>query len=80
LDFRFGDTPETRFEPVKVDGTFRHSDTIALGGTVVTAHDVARTHKPVVRCQRTPPRRAGPSRPKFENGNSSNNPTSQEVK
>jgi metallo-beta-lactamase class B len=38
LDFRFGDTPEARFEPVKVDGTFKDSDTISLGGTVLTAH------------------------------------------
>jgi metallo-beta-lactamase class B len=38
LDFRFGDTPGARFEPVKVDGTIKDSDTIALGGTVLTAH------------------------------------------
>src|SRR5213592_4541199 len=38
LDSRFGDTPEARFEPVKVDGTFKDSDTISLGGTVLTAH------------------------------------------
>jgi metallo-beta-lactamase class B len=38
LDFRFGDTPGARFDPVKVDGTFKDSDTIALGGTVLTAH------------------------------------------
>src|SRR5436190_11371014 len=38
LDFRFGDSPEARFEPVKVDATFKDSDTIALGGTVLTAH------------------------------------------
>jgi metallo-beta-lactamase class B len=37
-DFRFGDTPGARFEPVKVDGTFKDNDTIALGGTVLTAH------------------------------------------
>jgi metallo-beta-lactamase class B len=37
-DFRFGDTPESRFEPVKVDGTFKDNDTISLGGTVLTAH------------------------------------------
>jgi metallo-beta-lactamase class B len=37
-DFRFGDTPGARFEPVRVDGTFKDSDTIALGGTVLTAH------------------------------------------
>jgi len=38
LDFRWGDSPEARFEPVKVDGTFKDSDTISLGGTVLTAH------------------------------------------
>jgi metallo-beta-lactamase class B len=38
LDFRFGDTPGARFEPVHVDGTFKDSDTISLGGTVLTAH------------------------------------------
>jgi len=37
-DFRFGDTPGARFEPVKVDQTFKDSDTISLGGTVLTAH------------------------------------------
>jgi metallo-beta-lactamase class B len=38
LDFRFGDTPGARFEPVTVDGTFKDSDTISLGQTVLTAH------------------------------------------
>ena len=38
LDFRFGDTPGARFDPVKVDGTFKDSDTISLGTTVLTAH------------------------------------------
>ena len=38
LDFRFGDTPGARFDPVKVDGTFKDSDTITLGQTVLTAH------------------------------------------
>ena len=38
LDFRFGDTPGARFEPVIVDGTIKDSDTISLGGTVLTAH------------------------------------------
>ncbi|MGH9143559.1 MAG: subclass B3 metallo-beta-lactamase [Vicinamibacterales bacterium] len=38
LDFRFGDTPGARFEAVTVDGTIKDSDTIALGGTVLTAH------------------------------------------
>lgn len=38
LDFRFGDTPGARFEPVKVDSTFKDNDTISLGSTVLTAH------------------------------------------
>src|SRR5207245_1618836 len=38
LDFRFGGTPGARFDPVKVDGTFKDSDTVSLGGTVLTAH------------------------------------------
>jgi metallo-beta-lactamase class B len=38
LDFRFGDTPGARFEPVTVNSTIKDSDTIALGGTVLTAH------------------------------------------
>jgi metallo-beta-lactamase class B len=37
-DFRFGETPSTHFEPVKVDATFKDSDTISLGATVLTAH------------------------------------------
>jgi len=37
-DFRFGDTPSARFEPVTVDRKFKDGDTIALGGTVLTAH------------------------------------------
>jgi metallo-beta-lactamase class B len=37
-DFRFGDTPGARFEPVNVDDTLKDSDTISLGGTVLTAH------------------------------------------
>jgi metallo-beta-lactamase class B len=37
-DFRFGDTPGARFEPVKVDQTFKDGDDISLGGTVLTAH------------------------------------------
>jgi metallo-beta-lactamase class B len=37
-DFRFGDTPGAQFEPVTVDSTFKDSDTISLGGTVLTAH------------------------------------------
>lgn len=38
LDFRFGETPGARFEPVAVDATLKDSDTISLGGTVLTAH------------------------------------------
>ena len=37
-DFLFGDKTSARFEPVKVDATFKDSDTISLGGTVLTAH------------------------------------------
>ena len=37
-DFRFGESPEARFEPVKVDGTFKDNDTISLGGTTLTTH------------------------------------------
>jgi len=37
-DFRFGETPGARFEPVKVDRTLKNGDTISLGGTVLTAH------------------------------------------
>jgi metallo-beta-lactamase class B len=37
-DFRFGDTPGARFEPVTVDQTFKDGETISLGGTVLTAH------------------------------------------
>jgi metallo-beta-lactamase class B len=37
-DFRFGDDPGSRFDPVKVDATFKDNDTISLGGTVLTAH------------------------------------------
>src|SRR5499427_2922955 len=37
-DFRFGDDEYARFEPVKVDRTFKDNDTISLGGTVLTAH------------------------------------------
>ena len=38
LDFRFGDTPGFQFDRVTVDGTLKDSDTISLGGTVLTAH------------------------------------------
>jgi metallo-beta-lactamase class B len=37
-DFRFADTPGARFEPVKVDQTFKDGDDISLGGTTLTAH------------------------------------------
>ena len=37
-DFRFGDTPGTRFEPVSVDRTFADGGTITLGGTTLMAH------------------------------------------
>jgi metallo-beta-lactamase class B len=37
-DFRFGNDEYARFEPVKVDRTFTDSETISLGGTVLTAH------------------------------------------
>jgi metallo-beta-lactamase class B len=37
-DFRFGDTPGARFEPVTVDETFKDGGKIALGGTELTAH------------------------------------------
>ena len=37
-DFRFGDSPAARFEPVTVDRTFKDGETISLGGTTLTAH------------------------------------------
>jgi metallo-beta-lactamase class B len=37
-DFRWGDTPSARFEPVTVDRTFKDGETISLGGTVLTTH------------------------------------------
>jgi metallo-beta-lactamase class B len=37
-DFRFGDTPGARFEPVTVDQTFIDGGKISLGGTELTAH------------------------------------------
>src|SRR4026209_2188149 len=37
-DFRCVDTPGARFEPAKVDQTFKDNDTISLGGTELTAH------------------------------------------
>jgi metallo-beta-lactamase class B len=37
-DFRFGDTPGARFDPVKVDQTFKDGEKISLGGTELTAH------------------------------------------
>jgi metallo-beta-lactamase class B len=38
-DFRWGDDPTTRFEPVTVDRRLKDGETITLGGVVVTAHD-----------------------------------------
>jgi metallo-beta-lactamase class B len=37
-DFRFGDTPGSRFEPAKVDRTFKDGETLALGETRLTVH------------------------------------------
>jgi metallo-beta-lactamase class B len=37
-DFRFGDTAQARFEPVKVDERLKDGGTISLGGTTLTAH------------------------------------------
>ena len=37
-DFLFGDSERTKFEPAKVDQTFKDGGTIALGGIVLTAH------------------------------------------
>jgi glyoxylase-like metal-dependent hydrolase (beta-lactamase superfamily II) len=37
-DFRFGDDPAMRFEPVHVDQRFKDGDKIALGGTELTVH------------------------------------------
>ena len=37
-DFRWGNVTSAQFEPVKVDQTFTDGETIALGGTVLTAH------------------------------------------
>jgi metallo-beta-lactamase class B len=37
-DFRFGDTEGARFDPVKVDRTFKDGEKILLGGTELTAH------------------------------------------
>jgi metallo-beta-lactamase class B len=37
-DFRFGDTADARFDPVKVDRTFKDGEKISLGGTELTAH------------------------------------------
>jgi metallo-beta-lactamase class B len=37
-DFRFGDTPSARFEPAKVDRTFKDGETLSLSGTTLTAH------------------------------------------
>ena len=37
-DFRFGDSPETYFDPVEVDRQLKDNDTIELGGMTLTAH------------------------------------------
>lgn len=37
-DFRWGEDPTARFEPVTVDRRLKDGDTIVLGGVVVTAH------------------------------------------
>lgn len=37
-DFRWGDDPTARFEPVSVDRRLAHGDTIALGGNELTVH------------------------------------------
>jgi metallo-beta-lactamase class B len=37
-DFRFGEMPGARFEPVTVDRTFKDGGKISLGGTELTAH------------------------------------------
>ena len=37
-DFRFGDDPGARFEPVPVDRKLKNGETIELGGVVLTAH------------------------------------------
>jgi metallo-beta-lactamase class B len=37
-DFRFGDDPSARFEPVHVDRRLKNGDPIELGGVVLTAH------------------------------------------
>ena len=37
-DFRFGEDPGARFEPVKVDRRLRDGDKIELGGVILTAH------------------------------------------
>lgn len=37
-DFRFGDSPETHFDPVQVDRGLKDQDRIELGGVTLTAH------------------------------------------
>jgi metallo-beta-lactamase class B len=37
-DFRFGDDPDTTFEPVRVDRRLADRDAIELGGVTLTAH------------------------------------------
>jgi metallo-beta-lactamase class B len=37
-DFRWGNTPSARFDPVTVDRTFKDGEPLSLGGTTLTAH------------------------------------------
>ena len=37
-DFRWGDDPSSRFDPVVVDRTFKDGETISIGATTLTAH------------------------------------------
>jgi metallo-beta-lactamase class B len=37
-DFRFGEDPSARFEPLKVDRRLKDGDRVELGGAVLTAH------------------------------------------
>jgi metallo-beta-lactamase class B len=37
-DFRYGSSPEFRFEPVKTDRVLKDGDTVTLGGLTLTAH------------------------------------------
>jgi metallo-beta-lactamase class B len=44
-DFQYGSQPEMRFPPTKVDRALHDGDTVALGGTVLTAHLTAGHNK-----------------------------------